>query len=145
PAGAAEVAVDATQRVRFREPRNPLTVDATATIVLRDAAGVVLPCSISFTDEDRLVTIVPHAALTAAILHTVIVNGVTDRTGNMVVPVTTTFETQAGPDVVGPLAVRVSPEGKSVPVNAVIVVEFDEPIDPASINDQTFGLQNRTT
>src|SRR5439155_12361256 len=53
--------------------------------------------------------------------------------------------TQAGPDVEGPQVVRVSPEGTSVPVNAVIVVEFDEPLDPASLNEATLQLFNATT
>jgi len=142
--GSTGVGVNARLRVRFSESVNLLTVDG-ATISLSHAGQPEVPCTISFRDQDREVVIEPHAPLLDSTLYAVKVEGVTDRTGNSVVLKTTSFTTSAEPDLQRPRVLRVSPSGDGEPVNSVIVVEFDEPIDPASINAETFILYDNTT
>jgi hypothetical protein len=142
--GATGVGINAALKVRFSESVNALTVDET-TIFVDDGTGTPLSGSISFADEDRLVSIVPHAPLAAATLYTVNISGLTDRASNEVVPLTTTFQTGFGPDVVRPQVVRASPVGADVPVNSVVVVEFSEPIDPGTVSAATFYVRNQTT
>jgi hypothetical protein len=142
---AEEVGVNAELRVRFNEPINPLTVDGGTIVLSNGISGLLLACTISFADQDRTVTIVPHAPLPASTRHTVSINGVTDRAGNPVVPLTTSFQTGAGPDVVEPRVTRSSPSGSSEPVNSIVVVEFSEPIDPATITSNSVRLINQTS
>ncbi len=87
----------------------------------------------------------PHAPLADATLYALKVEGVTDRAGNAVVTKTAGFTTSSEPDLTRPRVVRVSPSGQSEPVNSVVVVEFDEAMDPASINGETLGLFDQVT
>ncbi len=142
--GSDAVGVTATLRVRFSESVNPLTVDK-STIVVNDDTGTLMPGSISFTDMDRLVTIMPQEPLVPEVLYTVTISGVTDKAGNEVVPRTSTFRTGLGFDLEGPQVVRAVPSGEGVPVNSIVVVEFNEAIDPATIDEATFYVYDYMT
>ena len=138
PMGAIGVGVNAEVHVEFSEPVNPISV-TTSTISILDGGGTILSHSIVFSELDRAVTIVPHRALAAGQTIQVVVNGVEDIAGNLIVPHTSSFMTGVGPDVTAPLLLRSSPangEG-SVPVNGVITLEFNEPIDPTTVADGT--------
>jgi hypothetical protein len=66
-----------------------------------------------------------------------------DYAGNpLSVPNSTTFSTGNGPDFTSPQPVSGTPfsGATSVPVNAVIRMRFNEPIDPASVNPATTYL-----
>jgi hypothetical protein len=52
------------------------------------------------------------------------------------------FTTAAVPDTEGPEIVTVSPEGVSVGVDAFIEVEFNESLDPATISEDTFFVND---
>ena len=88
---------------------------------------------------------VPQAPLGAEALYTVTISGVTDQAGNAVTPLVTSFETGAGPDITPPTVLQASPSGTDVPVNSVVVVEFSEPIDPATLTESSLTLRNETT
>jgi hypothetical protein len=140
PNGATGVGTNAVLRLRFSEPVNALTVDPT-TITLT-ATGDPLPTSsLSLSDNDQFVTLVPHAPLQPQTTYTITVNGVTDRAGNPVVPASTTFVTGAGPDLVRPTVARATPNGGAEPLNPTVVVDFSEPIDPATLRlGETFRV-----
>jgi hypothetical protein len=142
--GSTGVGVNAKLRVGFSEAVNPLTVDG-ASIRLGHGGQNEVPCTISFRDQDREVVIEPHAPLADSTLYSLRVEGVTDRAGNGVVTKTAGFTTSSEPDLTRPRVARVSPSGQSEPVNSVVVVEFDEAIDPASINAETLGLFDQVT
>jgi 6-phosphogluconolactonase (cycloisomerase 2 family) len=138
PMGAIGVGVNAEIHVEFTEAVNPISV-TTSTISILDGGGTILSHSIVFSELDRAVTIVPHRSLAAGQTIQVVVNGVEDAAGNLVVPHTSSFGTAAGPDVSAPTLVRTSPtNGESnVPVNSLITLEFNEPIDPTTVADGT--------
>ncbi len=142
--GTSGVGVNAYLRLDFSKPLNTETVNG-STIVLSSPSGAIAACSMSFSNGDQTVTIVPHSPLVPSANHTITVSGLTDASGNSVVPFTSHFQTGPTPDLVQPSVVAVSPVGGAEPLNSVIEVTFSEPIDPASLNDQTFGLVNQTT
>jgi hypothetical protein len=146
PNGATNVGINALIRVRFSEPVNPLTVDAT-TIRVTSGAFVNVPASISFSANNAEVAITPLTALPDNSLLTIAITGVQDQAGHPVTPLTTTFTTRTGTDNDGPsvIASNVFTSQPNVPVNTVFTVEFDEPVDPQSVNDTSIVLRDNTT
>jgi hypothetical protein len=133
PDGATDVGVNASLTVRFDESINPLSVSG-ATIFVSGPRGTSVPCTISFGDQNRLVTIVPHDPLAPSALHTIRVEGVEDLAGNPVVVATRQFTTGPGPDTTAPtqLVSRPFNGASGVATNALIEVQFSEPLDPAT-------------
>jgi len=145
PAGATNVPVNAGIRVRFNESINPISV-TDQTILVSDGSGQVMPCTISFSNDNRDVQIVPHSPLAGEVLFTMTIDGVTDQAGNSVLSQTTQFTTGSGVDTDRPLLMASSPFSGSgdVPVNSPILIEVDEPLDPVtidllSVSDNTTG------
>jgi len=141
--GAMDVGQNVGIRVRFDEAIDPLTVDG-QTILVTDGINPAVPCTISFANTDAEVVIVPHAPLLASTVYSININGVADPSGNLVTPYSSTFNTGAGPDTLGPLATSFSPYANAVnvPVNSIVSVTFDEPVDVSSINSGTFNVIN---
>lgn len=146
PGGAVDVGTNADVRVRFDEAVNPLTVDGT-TVAVVAAGGAVVPCTIAFGNGNRDVLLLPHAPLQDSATYTLTVSGVEDVAGNAVVAAVSTFDTAAGPDFAPPQVVAQSPANGAtqVPVNAVIELEANEPIDPGTADTSSFFVQDNTT
>ena len=141
PDGMVGVPVNANVRVVFDEPVNPLTVDG-ATVLLTDGTTAAVPCTITFMNGDRVATLLPHQPLATSRRYTLTVDGVEDPAGNRVVSQTTEFTTSSEPDTRSPQATRFDPfnAATNVPVNTVVEVEFNEPLDPTSVNASTVKL-----
>ena len=67
--GANEVGINAQIRVRFNEPINPLSITG-ATVLVSAGSNVAMPSTISLSNNDREVLIVPHSPLPDATLMT---------------------------------------------------------------------------
>jgi hypothetical protein len=145
--GATEVGVNAQIHVRFDEPINPLSVTGATVLVSAGASNVAVPCTISLSNNDREVLIVPHSPLPEATLMTIKVESVEDLAGNAVVVHTTQFTTAAVPDVTAPQILRTNPfnGANEVPVNSVITLESNEALDPVTINSNTFIVRDNVT
>ena len=142
PDGATNVGINAGVVVRFGEAVNPLTVNA-ATIAVSGPGGATVPCTIAFSSSNRTVTITPHTPLLGSSDYHVDVSGVSDVAGNLVTPASAAFTTGELPDTRQPDLDRVQPRsvlGEDVPVNAVLTVHYNEPIDPASVRSDTFRV-----
>jgi len=135
PEGAAGVGLNASLRVSFDEAINPLTVNE-QTVRLSDGVSAAPVYTVMFQSGDRGVELLPHAPLSPSRTYTLRVEGVEDLAGNAVVAREVRFQTGAEPDTVSPKLVRTSPiDGAgNVPVNAVVEVEFDETVDPATLD-----------
>jgi hypothetical protein len=143
PNGAGGIGDNAEVRVVFSKSINPLSVNGT-TIQLTDAGMTAVPDSISFSNNEQTVLLVPHAPMPDNTLMTVVISGVTDIAGNAVVPQTTTFTTGTGPDLVRPKVVNENPfnGASNVPLNAPIMLQASEPIDPGTVNSNTLLIQD---
>ena len=117
-------------RVRFSEPVNPITVTA-ATLHVDGGGLSPVPATFSFSNDNSEVVLTPLAALPPGATMTVVVDGIEDPAGHRVAAQSKTFTTAAAPDFTAPQAVALAPfSGEAdVPVNAVITVEFSEPIE----------------
>ena len=146
PAGASNVPPNTQFKVRFNEAINPLTVSG-STIRVADATQTVVPCTISFTDGNREVTIVPHQPLHANATFSFQVNGVQDFAGNNVTPQNTQFTT--GQDIVSAASQLVSTTpfngATAVPLAVPVIFEFDQPLSSVTVSGTTFFLRDNTT
>lgn len=151
PSGLTNVGDNANVRLVFSKPINPLTVNA-STIQLSGNGITALPDSISFSNNNQMVFLVPHAPLPDNTQMTLTISGITDVAGNPVAPQTTQFTTGTGPDVVAPLVVWTNPletnpyqAPTGVPVNAIVQIQVNEPVDPGTVNGTTFSVNDSAT
>jgi hypothetical protein len=142
--GEIDVPVNTTITIHFSEPLNPDTLTSD-TIILEGPEGPV-EANVDPVFNATGVILRPLENLNTLTTYTLSVSGVEDIAGNLIAsPYEMTFTTGAQADVESPEVVRVTPSGGEVAVNSVVVVEFSEPIDPATINDTTFRLYNSTS
>jgi len=146
PNGSVNVGDNAQVLVLFSKPINPLTVSGT-TIALTGGGQTAVPDSISFSNNNQTVVLVPHAPLPDNTQMTLAVSRVTDVAGNAVKAQTTTFTTGTGPDLVAPAVLSENPfnGATNVPLNTPITLQTSEPIDPATVNANTFFIDDNTT
>ncbi|MDQ2695336.1 MAG: Ig-like domain-containing protein, partial [Pseudomonadota bacterium] len=146
PDGAMGVGTNAGIRVRFNEPVNPLSVSGQSVRVMAPGHTAVA-CSIGFSNDNRDVLITPHAPLPPNTAFTLTVEGVEDRAGNTVTPQTTGFATGNGPDTAAPQLVQTNPANGAtdVAVNAVVSATFNEPLDPASLDGNSFVVRDNVS
>ncbi|WP_281561221.1 Ig-like domain-containing protein [Thalassomonas sp. RHCl1] len=149
PDGSVDIPINALIRVLFDEAIN-MTALGDSNIEINDGSGGAISCSISsqsFSDGQFLVSVVPHNPLSANTAYDLTVSGVEDLAGNIVSSQTTSFTTGVQPDTVSPVFVRNTPVSGSVdvPVNAVIEMEVNEPLDPAIFAHIGAVLRENTT
>lgn len=142
PSGAADVPVNTAVSVLINGPVGPASVKADSIAVT--AAGITVPGQIGISSDLTTISFFPSAPLATSTAYAVNVSGFTDAAGNPVTPFSSSFTTSASsvPDNTPPLAIAVSPGSGSfdVPVTTSVVVTFDEPVDPTSVNATTFAV-----
>lgn len=145
PDGSTNVGDNANIRVRFSKAINPLTVTP-STIAISGGSVAQAPYAVSFTSNQE-VLIAPYSPLPDVTQMSVAISGVTDVAGNTVVAKTTHFTTGMGPDGTIPLVVRANPFSgeRNVPLNAPVVLQISEPVDPGTVSSSTFLVQDETT
>ncbi len=146
PNGSINVGDNAIVRLVFNKPINPLTVNATTVQLTGDGTTFVAD-SISFSNNNQMALLVPHSPLPDNTLMTLTISGVTDGAGNPVASQTTQFTTGAGPDVTAPLLVSANPletnvyqPPTNIPLNTVVQLQVNEPVDPGTVNSNTFSV-----
>ena len=131
---AANIGTNALVSVNFNKAINPISVTG-STITLTAGSTTEVPLSIAFTSNYTRVSITPQAPLPASTQIAIGINGVTSQAGVPVASQTTHFTTAAGPSFMAPSVVSSSVQnGQTVGTNAVFAMQFNEPIDPGSVN-----------
>ena len=150
PNNATGVGVNASIVVTFNNPIDPVSINA-STIQVSGGSQTVVPSSINFgryfvaSPNFDYVSITPQAPLPANTTMAIAINGVTDPEGNAVTAQTTHFTTGAAPDLTAPSVVLLSWQyGGAVATNASFSEEFNEPMDPGTVNSTTFLLYDVT-
>jgi large repetitive protein len=140
PDGTPNVPVNADIHVRFSEPIDLLTVNV-ANIQVTGGGQTAIAGSINFTSNQEAV-LTPQEPFPDNTPMTVTITGVQDLAGNPVVAKTTHFTTAAGPATTNPVIVATSPANDSsdVPLNSLITLQANVPVDPASVNSTTFAV-----
>jgi hypothetical protein len=141
---ATDVPINTTVTVRFSEPINAETITSN-TVYIKDPNGLTIGTEIQLVLDGTGVVLRPIENLQTSTTFTVNITDIEDEAGNVLItPFESAFTTGGQADVDPPQILDVTPDGSEVPVNSVIVIKFSEPIDPATINEETVQLRNQT-
>lgn len=142
-AGATDVSVRAAVIAQFSETMNRSTITA-ATVILKDSHDNPIAASVYYDDTATGARLVPSNPLSFSTVYTATVTtGVSDEAGNaLAAPYTFSFTTGASQDQTSPSVQSVSPPNGSscAPTAGAVTATFDEDLDPATVNANTFSL-----
>jgi hypothetical protein len=136
PQNGSGLGTNAVVTVRFSEPVNPVSVSADSFRV-SDDEGQLVPCTITFSRGDAVVTFASEEPLNPGTLHTVsLTSRIIDIGGNAIAPVSWTFTTGEGADVAFPQVVSVNPVSGAtgVATNTRIALLFTRPVSPVTLD-----------
>ena len=136
PDGQAGVGVNPFYAARFDEPVNGFALNSVGDVT-----------NLQFSEDNQVVR---YERLGTLPINTEITESLpvfSDLSGNLIPETSTTFTTLDGPDLVsGALVASSIEDGEiNVPLNPVLVREFDEPLDPVSITESGVYLYDTTT
>ena len=144
PEGAATVATNTAIQVAFSEPMNPTTINTTTVSLKNTATSAVIPATVVYNAGTNSATLTPSGPLSNATQYTVTVTtGVKDVAGNaMTTQFVSNFTTAPVPDTTAPTIITRSPAGGApgVATNAVVTIQFSEPMDQTTINTTNIKL-----
>jgi hypothetical protein len=135
------VPTNAELTIQMSEPVDPTTVTATSITLKRGAT--VLPGALALLDANRRIRLTPTLLLQPSTVHTLTIGGLRDTAGNvMAAPVTITFTTGTGADLVSPAVTSTSPVANATGVSTgvVVTVQLSEPVNAITASPVTFGL-----
>jgi hypothetical protein len=133
--GDTLVAVNATPGVVLSKPVDPVSVNSSTFQITNGSTP--LAGTFFLNSTDTRVEFVPNAPLPAGTPLVMTLNGVLDMVGNPI-NFSSSFTTGSSPDFTAPSVVSTSlVSGESVPLNAMITVQFSESMDVT-----TFGTNN---
>ncbi len=138
-ASATQVPINSQIVVSFNEPVN---AESLAGVTL-SAGGSTVGLSTSLSSGNQFLTITPVAGLLPATAYTLRIAGVADMSGNvMASPVTSAFTTGTAPDLTSLSALAIDPANNTtgVPLNALIHVQFNKPVDAATLSTAQIQL-----
>ena len=144
--GDVGVPVNAQVTVQLSEAVDPTSVNAATVQVRRGGAAVA--AILTLEDGDRRLRLVPSSPLVASAGHTLTLSGLRDRAGNaLAAPLTVSFTTGPGADLVGPTVTGVNPVDGATGVARDIAptVVFSEAVNPLTVNTMTVQLQSIST
>jgi hypothetical protein len=134
PNSSANIGTTAVVSLNFNKAINPVSVTG-SSIQVSGGSLTETPSTISFTPDFTRTTIISQAPLPSSTQMAIAINGVTSEAGVAVASQTTHFTTRAGPDVTVPYVVNTSvASNQYVGTNAAFAMQFNEPIDPGSLN-----------
>ena len=150
PANAATgVSTRTSISATFSESVNPTTISPTTFQV--SSGGTPIAGTLSFGNLNQTVLFIPDNPMPSVSTINIAISNVADVVGNvMVLPFTSSFQTQSALDNIRPSVVRPSPGSFSsqpnpptntnVPLNFKPMIAFDERINPSTVNSTTFTL-----
>ena len=150
PANAATgVSTRTSISATFSESVNPTTITPSAFQVT--SGGTTVAGTLSFSNLNQTVLFIPDNTMPPVSTINIAISNVADVVGNvMVLPFTSSFQTQSAIDNIRPSVVRPSPgsfpfqtsppTNTNVPLNFKPMIAFDERINPSTVNGTTFTL-----
>ena len=150
PANAATgVSTRTSISATFSESVNPTTITPSTFQV--SSGGTPVAGTLSFGNLNQTVLFIPDNPMPPVSTINIAISNVADVVGNvMVLPFTSSFQTQSAIDNIRPSVVRPSPgsfisqpnppANTNIPLNFKPMIAFDERINPSTVNSTTFTL-----
>jgi protocatechuate 3,4-dioxygenase beta subunit len=137
---ATDVSLTTTVVIQLNRAADPATV--TSTAVTLTAAGTVVPGATSVDTNGTTLTLTPSQPLAPDTRHTLTVSGLADLAGRQITPFESAFTTTPNVDLDPPRVTAVSPPdgAAAVPLDTVVQVTFNKPVNPATVTTSTFRL-----
>ena len=138
------VPINAVVQVLFDRP---VAANSLSGVTLK-ANGSTVVTSPALSNANQVLTLNTPDLLTPGTTYTITINGVADLAGNtMSTAVTDTFTTGTAAILPNPTVVSVTPANGAtlVAANSSIVVQFTNPMNPASFNTSSFVLTETST
>jgi large repetitive protein len=144
--GAQDIPLNVKLGVLFDEAISALFID---DINLLDSNGVEVEVSRSLSQDRSRVLLSPLANLNPNENYELVVDGVQDLSGNLLANLTryqftTSAELDTATGAVTAVSI-VSNNSQNVPTNPLLQVTFSEPVDPSTVNANSFWLQDNAT
>jgi len=144
--GATGLPINARVLLRLQQPLSPFCVaDAITTLT---GGGTTVTYSHALQDDNRTLILTQSGLLAPSTSYTVTTSGHCDYAGNAIAPIVLSFTTSATAtaDTEYPRVSSISPAHQSTAVSAssVIVVTFDEVVDPSSAMDMAVSVDGLT-
>lgn len=140
---ATAVATNTKVGASFSEAMDPTTITTSSFTLKQTVSGTAVAGALSYSGVSAV--FVPTAALTANTQYTAnLTTGVTDLAGNaMVLPYTWTWKTALSADTTAPRVTgTINANGASnVAINTKVGATFSEALDPLSVDNTSFTLQ----
>jgi RHS repeat-associated protein len=137
--GTTALPINAQVVIQFNEPVNAAKLSG---VTLSSGSGTV-NVSRSLTNGNQRLTLVPVVPLSASTAYTLTIAGVQDLSGNVLPsPVTVSFTTGAGADLISATVASVNPASNAtgVSANTAVTVNFSKTIDPLTVTTATMQL-----
>jgi hypothetical protein len=135
------VPTNAELSIQMSEPVDTTTVTATSVTLKRGAT--VLPGALAMLDANRRIRLIPTQLLQPSVVHTLTIGGLRDTAGNvMAAPVTISFTTGTGADLVSPAVTSTAPVANAtgVSTSTAVTAQFSEPMNAITANPATIAL-----
>jgi hypothetical protein len=152
PNGMTNVPVDTNQGPWYGSSlgllfNEPVAGDSLGNITLTPAGGSPIPIGVYPEFGNTIAWVQLPYPLQTNTTYTYNVTGVTDMSGNVMTPVTSTFTTGAGFDFSSPYVVSTSPANgvTTTGVPTTTSITFNEAMDPILINTSNVYLQTHNT
>ena len=151
PTGTKTVPVNSQVVITFSKKIDPITVNTASSRLVQQSNGFQIAgtYSVDNSGANGVVTFAPSALLPsgAVIVLTVVGNQVEDFAGNGTQAASASFTTAGTADTTPPTVTSVTPTNGSTDLglNATVSITFSKPLNPNTVNSNTFSLFNGTT
>ena len=140
--GDSNVGLHPIVRVTFSEPVNPISIGSPTFYLYNSNFGVLVPATVLVAPDRLSATLTPTGELAPYTSYYFQIYNVADLAGNYGGGVFVIFTTGGVTDTSAPAVVSIAPANAAgdVPVNALVQMVMNEPIDPTSIGNSTVQL-----
>jgi hypothetical protein len=140
PSGATSVPINSPVMAQFTAPMDPSTLTPQTFTITDSVTGLAVPGVVQVDPTGLTASFVPHSLLgVGRTFYASLSSSIQDTSGNRLSGGATyvSFTTSFVPDSQGPSVIGVSPSNgvSAVPLNALVALEFDKPLDPISISN----------
>jgi RHS repeat-associated protein len=151
--GAQNVPINAVVTLQMSQPVDPATVNISTLTLVNGSNGQIVAGTYSVSTDGLTITFVPGAPLPANCAYSVNFPGagfgvgIADSAGNSLQQASPiSFTTGTTASTTAPQVVGVSPANgtTALPINAQVVIQFNEPVNAAKLSGVTLNSGSRT-
>jgi len=145
--GQTDLPTNVNLNIRFSEAIDIIASLQQSQIIVKDSDTNVVPFKVQFNNDQSLVTLSPLSVLAPLSTYSLDISGILDRAQNVLESdVNYTFTTGSYSDIKEGKVLYRTPLSvdTNIPLNVVVEIKVDTPVDPATVTIETFRLYDYT-